>query len=126
MPRISNRSFNRAASPRFPTPSPTTIPSRSSPTSAKPSAQQSNVHPTQAIPRASHCWSSPGDGLTETSPTVSVLVLNLNGREYLDSCLASLEAQVYPRDRFEIVVVDNGSTDGSLEFVRAAYPRVEW
>jgi GT2 family glycosyltransferase len=57
-------------------------------------------------------------------PTVSVLVLNLNGREYLDSCLASLEAQVYPRDCFEIVVVDNGSTDGSLELVRVTYPRV--
>jgi GT2 family glycosyltransferase len=57
-------------------------------------------------------------------PTVSVLVLNLNGRAYLDACLASLEAQVYPGDRFEVVVVDNGSTDGSLEFVRAAHPRV--
>ena len=56
--------------------------------------------------------------------TVSVLVLNLNGREYLDSCLASLEAQDYPRERFEVVVVDNGSTDGSLEFVRVTYPRV--
>jgi GT2 family glycosyltransferase len=56
-------------------------------------------------------------------PTVSVLVLNLNGREHLDSCLASLEAQVYPRERFEIVVVDNGSTDGSLELVRSTYPR---
>jgi GT2 family glycosyltransferase len=64
------------------------------------------------------------DGMTEAFPTVSVLVLNLNGREYLDSCLESLEAQVYPRERFEIVVVDNGSTDGSLEFVSAAYPRV--
>ncbi len=62
--------------------------------------------------------------MSENLPTVSVLVLNLNGREYLDSCLASLEAQVYPRDRFEIVVVDNGSTDGSIEFVRATYPRV--
>jgi GT2 family glycosyltransferase len=56
-------------------------------------------------------------------PSVSVLVLNLNGREHLEPCLASLEAQAYPRDRFEIVVVDNGSTDGSLEFVRTACPR---
>jgi Glycosyl transferase family 2 len=46
-------------------------------------------------------------------------VLNLNGREYLDSCVASLEAQVYPRERFEIVVVDNGSTDGSVEVLDA-------
>ncbi len=61
--------------------------------------------------------------MTEHVPTVSVLVLNLNGRAYLDSCIASLEAQIYPRDRFEIVIVDNGSTDGSIEFVRATYPR---
>jgi GT2 family glycosyltransferase len=59
-----------------------------------------------------------------TGPTVSVQVLNLNGRENLDACLSSLEAQVYPRDRFEIVLVDNASTDGSAEFVRGAYPRV--
>ncbi len=57
-------------------------------------------------------------------PSISVLVLNLNGRGHLDACLSSLEAQVYPRERFEIEVVDNGSTDGSLAFIRARYPRV--
>jgi GT2 family glycosyltransferase len=55
-------------------------------------------------------------------PTVSVLVLNLNGRSYLDACLSSLDAQTYPRDRFEVVVVDNGSTDGSLSFIKDKYP----
>jgi GT2 family glycosyltransferase len=54
---------------------------------------------------------------------VSVLVLNLNGRQHLDACLSSLDAQTYPRDRFEIVLVDNGSMDGSLAFVRGKYPR---
>jgi GT2 family glycosyltransferase len=62
--------------------------------------------------------------MSRSFPTVSILVLNRNGRHHLDSCLASLEAQVYPRDRFEIVLVDNGSTDGSLEFVAVAFPRV--
>jgi len=62
--------------------------------------------------------------VTDTLPDVSVLVLNLDGREHLDSCLASLEAQAYPRDRFEIVLVDNGSTDVFLEFVRTSHPRV--
>ena len=55
-------------------------------------------------------------------PTVSVLVLNLNGLKHLASCLPSLESQTYPRDRFEIVLVDNGSTDGSLAFVREHHP----
>jgi GT2 family glycosyltransferase len=62
--------------------------------------------------------------MSDSSPTVSVLVLNRNGREHLDTCLRSLEKQAYPRDRFEIVLIDNGSTDGSLEFVRVEYPRV--
>ena len=55
-------------------------------------------------------------------PTVSVLVLNLNGRSYLDPCLSSLDAQTYPRDRFEVVVIDNGSTDGSLSFIKDKFP----
>ena len=47
-------------------------------------------------------------------PTVSVLVLNLSGRQHLDACFASLDAQIYPRDRREVVLVDDGSTDGSI------------
>lgn len=62
--------------------------------------------------------------MRETLPTVSVLVLNEGGREYLDTCLASLEAQVYSRQRFEIVVLDRGASDGSLELVRDTYPAV--
>jgi glycosyltransferase involved in cell wall biosynthesis len=52
--------------------------------------------------------------MTGSFPRVSVLVLNLNGRQYLDACLSSLQEQLYPKDRFEVVVVDNGSTDESL------------
>jgi GT2 family glycosyltransferase len=43
---------------------------------------------------------------------VTVVIVNWNGRAHLDECLASLRAQQL-RDPFEIVVVDNGSTDGS-------------
>jgi GT2 family glycosyltransferase len=56
-------------------------------------------------------------------PAVSVLVRNLNGQSYLDACLSSIEAQTYPRDRFEVVLVDNGSTDGSIALVNEKYPR---
>jgi GT2 family glycosyltransferase len=55
-------------------------------------------------------------------PTVAVLVLNLNGQRHLSACLPGLEAQVYPNR--EIVVVDNGSTDDSLSFVRQEHPSV--
>jgi GT2 family glycosyltransferase len=59
-----------------------------------------------------------------TRPTASVLVLNLNGRAHLAECLPSLEAQTYAPNRFDIVVIDNGSTDDSLAFVRREHPRV--
>jgi GT2 family glycosyltransferase len=50
---------------------------------------------------------------------VSVIVLNWNGRKYLPECLDSLATQTF-RD-FETILVDNGSTDGSAEYVRDNY-----
>ncbi|HEY8506471.1 MAG TPA: glycosyltransferase family 2 protein, partial [Gemmataceae bacterium] len=55
---------------------------------------------------------------------VTVIVVNYNGRAYLDACLASLRAQSLPAHRFEVVVVDNGSRDGSAEWLRRAWPGV--
>ncbi|MEO8259438.1 MAG: glycosyltransferase family 2 protein [Acidobacteriota bacterium] len=54
---------------------------------------------------------------------MSVLVLNHNGRAHLAECLPTLEAQTYPRELIDIVVVDNGSSDDSLAFVAGAHPR---
>ena len=59
-----------------------------------------------------------------TLPFVSVIVLNYNGRQYLTDCLSALQRQIYPADRFEVVLVDNASTDGSVEFVRRMFPNV--
>ncbi len=55
-------------------------------------------------------------------PRASVVVLNWNGREHLTTCLSSLCAQVYPST--EVVLIDNGSTDGSPAYVREAFPSV--
>ncbi|MFI5386136.1 MAG: glycosyltransferase family 2 protein [Fimbriimonadales bacterium] len=55
-------------------------------------------------------------------PPVSIIVLNFNGRSYLQGCLDSVKAQDYPS--FEIVLVDNASTDGSVDFIRERYPEV--
>jgi len=55
-------------------------------------------------------------------PHVVVVVLCWNGREDTVECLASLERTRW--DRLTVVVVDNGSTDGTLEAVRAQFPDV--
>ena len=49
---------------------------------------------------------------------LSILIVNYNGARHLGPCLAALAAQTYPRHHFEVVVVDNASSDGSIEFIR--------
>jgi N-acetylglucosaminyl-diphospho-decaprenol L-rhamnosyltransferase len=51
---------------------------------------------------------------------IAVVVVSFNTREVLRACLESLRAA----EVLEIVVVDNGSTDGSVEMVRRDFPRV--
>lgn len=58
-----------------------------------------------------------------SSPTVSLVVLNWNGREHLDDCLSSLAALDYPEADLELILCDNGSSDGSVEHVRVHHPR---
>jgi GT2 family glycosyltransferase len=53
---------------------------------------------------------------------VSILIVNWNGLEHLETCLESLKEQTF-RD-FEVVLVDNGSTDGSVPFLKSRYPWV--
>lgn len=56
-------------------------------------------------------------------PSASVVVVSYNTAAHIETCLLSLLALDYPR--VEIIVVDNGSTDGSVELVRARFPDVE-
>jgi len=49
-----------------------------------------------------------------TTPRVSIVVPVRNGGSFFERCLRSVVAQDYPRDHLEILVVDNGSTDGSV------------
>ncbi|HUM81578.1 MAG TPA: glycosyltransferase family 2 protein [Methanothrix sp.] len=53
---------------------------------------------------------------------ISVVVLNYNGRGYLKRCLDSLSEQT--RHDFEVIVVDNASSDGSAEYLRDEFPWV--
>jgi GT2 family glycosyltransferase len=77
------------------------------------------------VPRVSHTESTaaniaarPGTQ-DDARPLVSVIVVNWNGLAYLPDCLGSLAVQSYPA--MEIVVVDNGSTDGSVEYLRGSH-----
>ena len=67
---------------------------------------------------------SPGrtPGPTRPGSAVSVVIPNWNGRRWLPGCLAALAAQTRPPA--EVVVVDNGSTDGSLERLAERHPDV--
>lgn len=55
---------------------------------------------------------------------VSVAVLSWNGKAHLEVCLPSLESQLPPGVEHEVLVLDNGSTDGTAEWVRRHHPQV--
>lgn len=54
---------------------------------------------------------------------VTIIIPNYNGKHFMEPCLKSLEAQTC-KD-FQILVVDNHSTDGSLEYMAQYYPDIE-
>jgi GT2 family glycosyltransferase len=54
---------------------------------------------------------------------VTVVIVNWNGGIYIRECLNSLEKQTVPE--YSIILVDNGSTDGSLELVRESFTKVQ-
>ena len=57
-----------------------------------------------------------------TSPLVSVVIVNWNGKHLLGECLDSLRVQTFRN--YEIILVDNGSQDGSAGFIQERYPDV--
>lgn len=57
-------------------------------------------------------------------PTVTLVVVNFNGKHHLESFLPSVQAMTYPKDLVDIVVVDNGSTDGSFEWLQREHPTI--
>ncbi len=55
-------------------------------------------------------------------PVVSIVILNWNGIDHLPDCLASLKIQTF--QDFECIVVDNGSTDASVAYLKSSHPWV--
>lgn len=64
--------------------------------------------------------------LTATElPRASIIILNWNGRHHLEPCFSTLRRLDYPEDRFEVVLVDNGSDDGSQQEVKRKHSWVK-
>jgi GT2 family glycosyltransferase len=61
--------------------------------------------------------------MAATPPPLAVVIVNWNGRHLLDACLTSVFAQKPAPER--VIVVDNGSADGSLAYLRDAWSQVE-
>ncbi|MBU1255811.1 MAG: glycosyltransferase family 2 protein [Patescibacteria group bacterium] len=57
------------------------------------------------------------------NPLASIIILNLNGKKFLKDCFESLKRQTY--QSFEIILVDNGSIDGSVEFIKKNFPETK-
>src|SRR5262245_51091912 len=57
-----------------------------------------------------------------TSPLVSVIIVNTNELHHLTKSLPAITGQSYPN--YEIIVVDNGSSDGSIEYIEQNFPMV--
>ncbi len=49
-------------------------------------------------------------------PLISIVIVNWNGLRFLKGCLGSIYSEGF--DPIEVIFVDNGSTDSSVEFVR--------
>src|SRR3954470_23740959 len=59
----------------------------------------------------------------EHTPKVAIVILNWNGIDHLKQFLPSVMATQWPN--LEIVVGDNGSTDGSVTFINSYYPTIK-
>lgn len=62
---------------------------------------------------------------TDLFPYVSILIVNHNGLEYLSNCLMSLKNSTYPKNCFEVILVDNNSVDKSIKHVEENFPWVK-
>ncbi len=60
----------------------------------------------------------------EKEVDTAVIIANWNGKEYLSVCLKALRKQI--DKNFCTILVDNGSSDGSLEYIKENYPEVSW
>lgn len=56
------------------------------------------------------------------NPQVSIIIVNFCGKNYLEKCLESLQKTSF--ENYEIIIVDNNSTDDSIDFIKKNYPKI--
>ena len=61
--------------------------------------------------------------MSEQPPRLAIVIVSWNTRKLLADCLAAVFRTVH-RYPFEVIVVDNASSDGSAEYVRHEFPQV--
>ena len=54
--------------------------------------------------------------------TVSIVIVNFNGEKHLKACLSSICNIDYPKEKLEVIVFDNGSSDNSHQVIEKVYP----
>jgi len=59
------------------------------------------------------------------SKKVLIIIVAYNSSDYIGDCLSSLGGVDYPRDSFDVLVIDNASTDGSMDQIRKDWPAVK-
>ncbi|MEA2016407.1 MAG: glycosyltransferase family 2 protein [Actinomycetota bacterium] len=61
----------------------------------------------------------------DDDPLISIITVNFNGRPFLKNLFDSVASLSYPAEKIQMIMVDNNSTDGSVEFTRKEFPWVE-
>ena len=61
--------------------------------------------------------------MSDSIPKVSIVIPHWNNVEILSECLKSIGSTIYPD--FEVIVVDNASTDNSVQYVKSNFPDVK-
>ncbi len=59
--------------------------------------------------------------MTKQDPFVSIIIVTYNGADYIIDCLRSLKEQLYDKNRFEIIAVDNASKDKTPEIIENTF-----
>jgi GT2 family glycosyltransferase len=56
---------------------------------------------------------------------VSIIIVNYNGKKYLDACINSINNLITNKYLLEIILVDNLSKDDSVDFIKTKYPKIK-